>query len=172
MIFRKLLSGHFDILMSQYGQVKKKSCILGICQNSDLAPYCKDWEPKYPPKTSQCLRFLWMPLRYLQSPPTHPPDTPKVSLGNYTCQQTSTDTARHPKRLTGAAWVCLAVSVGICCGLLACRVPWRCLGCVYGISGGCMWDIWGCLGVSEWFSWKSEALGFVWGVSRFSFLAV
>ena len=149
----------------------KKSCILGMCQNSVLAPYCMDWEPKHPPMTSQCLRFSWIPLIYLQTPPTHPPDTPKVSPGNNTCQQTSTDTARHPKTLTGAAWVCLAVSFGICCGLLACRVPWRCMGGVCGMSVGCLWDIWGCLGVSEWFSWKAEALGCVRGVSSLQYRA-
>ena len=38
-------------------------------------------------------------------------------------------------------------------------------GGVWGMSGGC-------LGVSEWYSWKSEALGCVWGVSGFSVLAV
>ena len=34
------------------------------------------------------------------------------------------------------------------------------------MSGG----VWGCLGVSEWYSWKSEALRYVFWVSGFSVL--
>ena len=35
----------------------------------------------------------------------------------------------------------------------------------FGVSGGC-------LGVSEWYSWKSEALGCFWWVSGFSVLTL
>ena len=87
-----------------------KSCLLGMCQNSVLAPYCKEWGPRYPINTSKRLQFLWMPFRYLQTTPRHPPDTPKASPGNATCQQTPKDTARHPRTLTSADWLSRAVS--------------------------------------------------------------
>ena len=40
-IFVNLIYRHFDILRSHYGQVKKKSCLSGLCQNSVTAAYCK-----------------------------------------------------------------------------------------------------------------------------------
>ena len=144
---------------------EQKLWYFGLCQNGVLAPYCKDWEPRYPPNTSKRLRIPWLPLRYPKTPPRHPKGTPQISPGNTTFQQTPTDTARHPKTLRGAVWVCLAVSIGVCCCLFACPVQWRCLGGVCGISGGCP-------GIFEWYSWKSEALGCVWGVSGLSVLAV
>ena len=106
-----------------------------------------------------------------------PPDTPQTSHRHLQTshrhlqgtrhanrqQQTPIDPARHTQTAPVSVQKCLAVSVGICWRLLACFVPWRCLGGVCGISGGC-------LGVSEWYSWISEALGCVWGVSGFSVL--
>ena len=82
---------------------------------------------------------------YHSDTPRHPPDIPQTSPGNTTCQQSPTDTARHPKTLTGAVWVCLAVSIGVCCCLFACRVPWRCLWDVCGMSAGCLGGVWGYL---------------------------
>ena len=37
---------------------------------------------------------------------------------------------------------CLGVSGGVCFCLLACCVTWRCHGDVWGMSGGCLRDIW------------------------------
>ena len=120
----------------------KKSCLLGRCQNGVLAPYCKDWEPRYPPNTSKRLQFLWIPFRYHQTPPRHPTETSKTFQGNITCQKTPTDTARHPKTMTGSVWVCLVVLIGVYCCLFACRVPWRCLWDVWGMCLGCLGGVW------------------------------
>ena len=95
----------------------------------------------------------------------HSPDNPMASLRNMTCQQTPTDTAKDPKNLTGAIWESLAMFLGICCCLLAFHVP-------RGYLGGVWEESEGCLGVSEWYSWKLEALEYVWGVYGFSILAV
>ena len=53
---------------------EQKLFLLGLCQNGVLAPYCRDWEPRYPPNTSKRLRFPWIPLRYPHTPPRHPTD--------------------------------------------------------------------------------------------------
>ena len=69
----------------------------------------------------------------------HPPDISrdqKMPTDNNRRHQTQTDSPRHPKTLTSAVWVQTAVSVGVCCCLLASLAPWRCLGGVWGMSGG------------------------------------
>ena len=123
-----------------------------------------------PPKNIQAplisMNTTQIPLDNPQTTPRYPTDTPRHLQGTQHAnrrQQMPTDTARHFWTLTGAVWVCLAVSIGVCCRLFACCAPRRCLGGVCGMSGGC-------LGVSEWYSWKSEALGYVSGVSGFSVL--
>ena len=109
----------------------------------------------------------------------YPPDIPQTTPGSRRCQQTSTDAARHKqtapdtqrhwKVLLEYIWRCLLASVVLCWHLL---LP----GDVWGVSVGCLGGVWGmsggCLEVSEWYSWKSEAIGCVWGVSGFSSLAV
>ena len=35
----------------------QKLCLTGLCLNSVFAPYCKDWEPTYPPTTSERLQI-------------------------------------------------------------------------------------------------------------------
>ena len=50
----------------------QKLCLSKLCLNIVFAPYCKDWEPTYPPNASESLQFLWIPLRY-------PSDTPQTS---------------------------------------------------------------------------------------------
>ena len=135
---------------------QKKLWISGLCRNDVTATYCKDWNPRYPSNMSECLQFPWIPLRYPQTSPKHPPDISrelKISTDDNRRQQTTTDTSRHPQIPTGAVWVCLEVSVGACCGLLTSWVPWRCLEGVWEVSGGCLG------------TWKLEALRCVWGVS-------
>ena len=66
-----------------------------------------------------------------------------------------TDTAKDPKKLTGAVWESLAMFLGICCCLLAFHFPWGYLGGLggpWGVSGG-IWVVfmeiggaWICLG--------------------------
>ena len=152
---------------------ERKSCLLGMCQSSVLAPYCKEWGPKYPPNTSKRLRFPWMPLRYLQTPPRylpdttrHPTDTPRHLQGTWHAnrrQETPTDTLRHTQAAPVSVWRCLAVPGGVWRCLLAivgmsCSLerPWECLGDIWGVSGG-IWvsfmhfvGAWVCLG-GIWF---------------------
>ena len=137
----------------------KKFFLSGLCQNSVLAPYCKDWEPRYSTNTSERLQFPWISHR---TPPRHPPDNPKASPGNMTCQETTTDANRHSQTSQDTAmccWVCLAVSFGASCSLLlsvgmSCSLDMS--GAVWGMSGAF-------LRVSEWYLWKLEALRCVWG---------
>ena len=142
---------------------EKNMVLSGLCQNSVTAPYCKDWEARYPQNTSERLPFPKLPLRYPQMPLTSPPRHPKeiswehkTPIDNNRRQQTQRDSFRHPKTLTGAVWVCLAMSVGVCCLLLASCANWRylggCLGDVWWVSGG-IWVVfmeiggaWMCLG--------------------------
>ena len=64
--------------------------------------------------------------------------------------------ARHTETAPVSVLGCLGLSVCICCFLLVSHDPQRGLGGVLGMSGGY-------LGVSKWSSWKSEAIGCVWG---------
>ena len=124
-----------------------KFCLSGLCQNSVLAPYCKDWEPRYSTNTSERLQFPWISHR---TPPRHPPDNPKASPGNITCQKTTTDTNRHCQtpqdtamcHVLECAWQCLLGPVVVCCCQSACRVPWVCL----ELPGGCLVRFSGYLG--------------------------
>ena len=72
---------------------------------------------------------------------------------------------RHTQTAPVSIRGCLEVSDVVCCRLLISWVPWSCLEGVWGISGGC-------LGISEWYSWKLEALRRVWGVSGIPVLTV
>ena len=130
---------------------EKKLCLSGFCQNGDLAPYCKDWEPRYPQNTSKRLQFPWIPLRYHpdtprypQTPPTHPRDTLQTSPLQRTQhanrqQQTPIDTARHTQTAPVSVLGCLAVSVRVCWQFV---LP----GDVWGVFGVCLWGVWGVSG--------------------------
>ena len=97
---------------------------------------------------------------YHSDTPRHPPYTPETYPGNLKCQQTPTDTNGHPQTpsindrcclsKSGSVCWCPLWSVGILCSLEMSRGVW-------GISGGY-------LGVSEWYSWKLEAIRCVWGL--------
>ena len=76
-----------------------------------------------------------------------------------------TDPARNTQTAPLSVLGCLGLSVCVCWRLLASHAPCRGLGGVWWMSGGC-------LEVSEWNSWTSEALRCVWGVSGFSVLAL
>ena len=140
MIFVNLIYRHFDILRFQYGQIKKVAlfqvCAIVVLQlhtarkEDPITPQTHLGASKYPPDISREV---------------------KMSTDNIMPQ---TDTSRHTQTAPVSVQGCLAVSVGICCRLMASWVPWRCLGGVWRMSGGC-------LGVSGWKSWKSEALRFV-----------
>ena len=77
---------------------KKMSFLFGLCQNGVLAPFCKDWEPIFPPNTSKRLRFPWIPLIYPQTPPDITQTPPRHIQGTGHAnrhKQTPNDTARH-----------------------------------------------------------------------------
>ena len=124
---------------------EQKLGLLGMCQNSVLAPYCKEWEPRYPPNTSKRLRFPWKPLIYPQTPPYIPQtlsDIPQTSpdisreygmpTDDKRRQQTLPDILKQHLSVSGSVWRCLLAIVGMSCSL--------------EMYGGCLWDVWGCLG--------------------------
>jgi len=156
---------YFDVSV---WSVDRKPYHSRLCQNSVFTPYCKDWEPVYPPNIFKRLQFRWIPLRYPQTPLRLLPETPQISPGNIKCQHTTTDAKKHT-RLSQTAPVSflgsLAMSVGVWWRMLACYVPQRCYGVIGGMFGGC-------LGESELNSWKLEVHKCVWGVYGFSILAV
>ena len=147
---------------------EKKLCLLELCQNGVLAQYCRTENPDTPQKHPSTSDFH----EYHSDTPRLPSDIPQTS-GRHTPDisreyDMQTDDNRGqltPPDILKQRCQCPGVSGGVCSRLLACCVPWRCLGCVCGMSGGC-------LGVYEWHSWKSEALGCVWGVSAFSVLTL
>ena len=55
---------------------------LGLCQNGVLAPYCREWEPRYRPTHPSASDFH----EYHLDTPRHPQDTPQTPPGNTTCK--------------------------------------------------------------------------------------
>ena len=162
MIFGKLILGGFGILMSNMSQVQNILLFQG-CDKIVLRLHTAGTESPDTPKHIRVppisMNIIQIPPDNHQTSPRHPQDISReqeMPSDDNRQQQTQTDSPRHQKTLTSAVWVHLAVSVGVCCRLLASPAPWRCLVGVWGMSGGY-------LGVSEWYSWKLEALGCVWG---------
>ena len=131
---------------------EKKLCLLGLWQNSVLAPYCKDWEPSYPLNTSKGLQLPWIPLRHLQTPPRHPqthPDIPQTHSRHLQGtqhanrrQQTLPETPKHWQVLFEYVWQCRLASVVVCLHVL---FP----GYVWEVSVGCLGGVWGYLSVNH-----------------------
>ena len=121
-----LLSWHMDILIFWCpSEVRwEKMGLSGLFQNIVTAPYCKDWEPRYPKNTSEHLSFQNYHLDNPKYPPQHPPYTPKRSPENTRHQQTTTDANRHKETasdtprhwhlLFDCVWRCLLASVVVC----------------------------------------------------------
>merc|ERR1719234_1033149 len=89
-----------------------------------------------------------------QTPHIHPPDTPRHIQGARNVnrrQQTPPDVLKQHLSVSLGVWSCLFVSGGVCCCLLASPAPQKCLLGVWRMAGKC-------LGVSEGYSWRSEAL--------------
>ena len=103
-----------------------------------------------------------------QKMPRHPPDISredKKPTDNNRRQQTLPDILKQHRSVSWGVCDCLFMSAGACCRLLASCVYWICLGGVWSLFGEVS-------GVSEWYSWKLEALGCVWVVSGLSVPAV
>ena len=111
------------------------------------------------------LRYLPTPPRHPSDTPTRPPDTPLSPPWIKRHQQTPTDTARHTQTAPVSVWGCLLASFVICCRLLSSVDILSSM----EMSGGVFR---GCLGVSEGYSWKLEALRRVWGVTGIPVLTV
>ena len=109
---------------------------------------------------------------YPSDTPRHPLNTPQTSPWNSRYQQmttddnrwqkTPTDTLRHWQVLFEYVWRCLLAHFVVCWHL---DFP----GDVWGLLRGCLCGVWG---VSEWYSWKLEALRRVLGVSGIPVLTV
>ena len=116
-------------------------------------PLCKGWWGRV------ALIVCMIIVKHIQAPPIsinttqisarHPPDIPQtppdiprehdMPTDNNRCQGTY---ARHTPTAPVCVLGCLAVSVCVCWCLLVCCVPWRCHGVIWGMSGGCLKDIW------------------------------
>ena len=125
---------------------EKNMGLSGLCQNSVTAPYCKDWEPRYPKNTSWRLPFQNYQLDTPTCHPQHLPscigDTPTRDLqrtqGAYIQQQTPTNTKRQLQTPQYTERCRLSVSGGVCWRLLS-SVS---ISCSLEISGGCLGDVW------------------------------
>ena len=143
MIFGKLISGHFDILMSRYSQVNN-SCTSWLCQNSAICSVQKGLDTQITPKHIQAPQIC---LNTTQIPSDTPRGTTQTSPDNTRRQQMPTDTNRHQQTLSDSSkstWQCplvsvavcwsLLLSIGVCCCLLVSSVVWRCLWGVYVVA--------------------------------------
>ena len=150
MIFVDLIYRHFDIFMSQYDQMSKSHAFQGCSKMVFRLHTARTENPESPqthPSASVCHEYH---SDTPQTPIRHPPDTLQW-------KEILTDDDTHKHTLPDILKQHLSVSKGVWRCLLAYVVVWWHLGFpgdVWGVSGGC-------LGVSGWKSWKSEALGFV-----------
>ena len=162
MIFGNLISGGFGILMSNMSQVQTILLFRG-CENIVLRLHTAGTEnpdtPKHIWAPSISMNNIQIPPGTHQTPPSYPLDISReqeTPTDNKWPQQTLPDVIKQHFSVFSGVWGCLFVSGGVCCCLLASPAPWRCMVGVWGMSGES-------LGVSEWYSWKSEGLGCVWG---------
>jgi len=107
-----------------------------------------------------------------QIPPRHHTDIPKATPRHLQGSQdvnrrqnAPTETSRHTQTAPVSVWGCLLASFVICCRLLSSVDILSSM----EMSGGVFR---GCLGVSEGYSWKLEALRRVWGVTGIPVLTV
>ena len=157
--------------MSQCSQVKTSHAFQGCAKIVLWLHTARTENPDTPQRHPNASIFH----EYHSDTPRQPPDIPQTPPGPLQgawdanrWQQTTTDTNTQPQtpQDTDECW--LSMSGGVCWHLLsslAISYSLEMCGGVWGMSGGC-------LGVSEWYSWKSEALECVCGVSGFSVLAV
>ena len=161
MIFGKLILGGFGILMSNMSQVQNILLFQG-CDKIVLRLHTAGTES---PDTPKHIRVPPISMNIIQIPPDthqtssrHPPDISReqeMPTDDNRRQQTLPDVLKQHLSVSFGVWSCLFVSGGVCCCLLASPAPWKCLGRYLG-------TIWWVLGVSEWYSWKLDALGCVW----------
>ena len=144
-----LIYGYFDILLSQYCQVKKNCVFQGFAKIVLWLHTAGTENPdttQTHPSASNFHEYHSNTPRHL---PKHPPDTTQTYPINTRCQkmttganrhkQTVADTPRHWQVLFEWVWQCLLAYVVVCWLLV---FP----GDVWGVSGGCLGDVWGVSG--------------------------
>ena len=151
--------------MSQYGQVNKSCDILGCAKMVFWLHTARTGSPGTLQTHPSASEFH----DYHSDTPKHPPDIPKApprylqgTQHSNRRQQTPPDTPKHWQVLFEYVWRCLLGHVVVCWHL---DFP----GDVWGLLRGCLCGVWG---VSEWYSWKLEALRRVLGVSGIPVLTV
>ena len=156
--------------MSQYGQAKKSCIFQGFakivlyCCSSILQGLRTQILHKHIQVPPMSMKTILIPPYTPQTPPRHLQGTRKANRQ----QQRPTDIARHTQMAPVSVLGCLRLSVYVCWHLLS---SFGIL-CLLEMSGGCLGDVWGCLGAEEWYSWTLESLGCVCGVYGFSVPAV
>ena len=145
-------------MMSNMSQVQNVLLFQG-CDKIVLLLHTAGTENKDTPQTHPSASDFH---EYHSDTPRQPPDIPQTPTRHLQGagdanrqQQTPPDTNRQPQTPKDTDKCCLSTAGDVCCRLLTSLAPWRCLGGVWEMSGGY-------LGVSEWYSWKSKALGCVW----------
>ena len=148
MIFGKLISGHFDILMSHYGQLKKSSFFRAVQEWHNWLHYARTQ------RSDNSQTYLKTPSIHkyhsdtLRQPHRHPTDISiqhKTPADSNRHQWTATETNRRQQTPADTArcfLISLAVSAGVCwCLLVSFGICWHLV-----LSG----DVWGIpLEVSE-----------------------
>ena len=135
--FGKLICDHFDISMSQYGQVKKVlpfGAVPNWCVGSILQGLRTQILHKH-------IRAPPISMNITQTAPRHLPDIPQTYPGSMTCQQTTKDYNRRQKTLPDTLKQHMAVSWGVWqCLLASVVVSWHVIfpGDALGLSGRCL----------------------------------
>ena len=132
---------YFDVSLCL---VDNKLCLSELSNKSVFTPYCKDWEPIYPPNTFVGLRFPWIQLSFPQTPSKHSPDNPTASHEHdmptdaNRRQQTPPKTPRNWQVLFEKVWQCFLASI---------VVVWHFMfpGDIWGVSGRSLRGVWGYL---------------------------
>ena len=122
----------------------------GLCQNSVKAPYCKDWEPRYPQITSgypnashSKITTRIHPVALHNTPHAPPRHLQRTQCANRQ-QQTPTDTKRRLQTPQDTDRCCLSVYGGVCWHLLS-SVS---ILCSLDIFDGCLRAVsWVCVGI-------------------------
>ena len=132
---------HFDILMSQYNQVKTSHAFHG-CAKIMLWLHAQRTKN---PDTSQTHLSAFNFHEYHSDTSRHQPNIPKTSPGSIRCQQTKTDANRPHQTYSNSTCQCPGVSGAVCLCLLL-SVVIRCHrklpGEVWVVSGGCLVGVW------------------------------